>query len=1598
MRSHADSPAGADEPPAINGLAFDLRSRFSREEADRMIAFARALFARDGAAYVSELSQEDRVALVASAYRFFAHMTAPVRCRVWNPTFAVDGWDSPYTICESHLTDRPFIVDSVREYLRQAGAVVRHILHPICSVERDREGSVTSLRLVEVAGRKESFLHCVIDRIPDSDLPRLEKGLAERLGDVVLATDDYGAMLERVEAVNREVESYRPRLAGRETELNETREFLWWLARGGFVFLGARSYTLSTAEGRPTLEVDRGSGLGLLRKEERSTYATRRLLDEIPPGAAERILAGSLLIIARTNAESTVHRRMPMDTIGIKRLDQKGDIVGEHRFLGLFTSKAYTEEAAQMPILRGKLQRILAKEQVLPGSHDYKEIVAIFNSIPKTELLTLSVDELCAEIQTILLIRRPEEVRVTLRPDASGRGISVMVILPRERFSGEVRRAIQDLLAERMGGAVVDYQLALGEGEMARLHFYISTPESVPLMRASELEAEIAERVRSWDDRLRERLVARYRGARGRELAARYAALLPDEYKAITDVPTALNDIAHLEELAKTNVTQIDLANGIGEEAERYTTLKLYLRGEPLVLSDFLPLLENLGLRVFAEDSVDLGEGVGRIFLHSFLVQDRRGQRLDVRKASRLLCPAILEILAGRVESDSLNRLVVDAELSWRDVEVLRTYRNLAFQAGAAPSRPALNDALIRHPESARALFEIFAVRFGPDGKDREGREKTARERFLQSLESVETSGEDRMLRNLLALVEATLRTNYNRPVRGEHPYLAVKIHSQAIDYFPKPRPLCEIYVHSARMEGVHLRGGKIARGGIRFSDRHDDFRTEILGLMKTQTVKNAVIVPVGSKGGFIVKRPQPGEEGAKEIRECYSTLIRGLLDLTDNIVQGAVVSPAEVVRYDDDDPYLVVAADKGTATFSDLANSISREYGFWLGDAFASGGSAGYDHKKEGITARGAWECVQQHFREMGKDIRNEIFTVTGIGDMSGDVFGNGVLLSPTIRLRAAFNHVHVFLDPDPDPAVSFRERERLFRLPRSAWTDYDPQCLSPGGAVIARNAKVAPISPQVRAMLGVDADRLDGEGLIRAVLSMESDLLFNGGIGTYVRASSETNVEVGDAANDHVRVAARDLRATVVAEGGNLGFTQRARIEFAVRGGRINTDAIDNSGGVDLSDHEVNLKILFQPLLESGELSVVQRNRILEQVKSDVIRRVLQHNARQSLLLSLDQLRSRSRLVEFRDHLADLEQEGHLDRTLECLPDREALRSRRSSFLGLTRPELAVLSAYSKLSMQHRIMASPWIDEPALERILFDYFPEPVAERFPEAIRSHRLRREIIATELTNQVIDRMGAAFTQRMLRDSGTDAAAAVAAWVIVVGLTDADRLFDAVATAPIPADAAGELCLRWESAVESSCKFLVVAFPALGSIAERIEKWKKPVAELADLSEGVMSAETMAEIRRIEGMGLSPGLARSLVALQGLRTTLETVRIAEIRGDDLTDAALAYHRVGELLDFSGIERWLESISGDDRWEKRAAEGLREDVAEVRRQMTLAALARSEGDVSARLAGFAAANETELARVRALGEDIRSGRKPSIAGMTVVVRALRRLTVR
>lgn len=1556
-------------------------------------AFATMLFAKDGEAWARELGPTAAAVLAADTYAFVAPAGPMPRVRTLTP----QGAPEPVTVLETLVTDRSFVVDTIREHLRTENVEIRHALHPLLATERDPAPDAATLgalrRLVPLEGgadtSRESLVQVVLEPLDDARAAALAAGVAARLADLVLVTDDYPALATAVRDVIGHVERYKRGNSAWNDEVQEAQELLRWLLGGGFVFLGYRSISLEERAGVPTVVLDEGSGLGLLRRTASSHYAEPTPVADIPDPVRSRVVGGPLLVVARTTAQAPVHRHVRMDYIGVKKLDENGRVRGEFRILGLFTFKAHSAAASEIPVLRRRLQQVLHAERVVPDSHEHGQIVAVFDSLPKTELFAMSADAVRAEIQAILAAERTGELTLTLRPDALERGVAATVVLPRDAYSEVVRGKIRDLLAARFDGEVVDDHLALGESSHARLHFFLAAPRArVLAVRRDELQREVAELTRGWADRVRDRLIATHGDTAGTALAERYERVFPDEYKAATDPATAAADVGHLEALVAGATSRITVLNPAGGRAEAYTAVKLYLR-EPLVLSEIMPVLENLGLRVFAEDTVTLPMlGDAPAHVETFFVRNEAGERLDVERDAERLVATILAVRAGRVESDGLNRLVLGAALTWREVQVLRAYAAYAFQIGAVSSRRLPTEALTRHPVQAGLLWRCFAARFDP-AADR-ARAAAVVGTFLQSLDEVPNIAEDRMLRVLVDAVEATVRTNYYGGLGVDRTdAVAVKIDCARIDAMPKPRPLFEIFVHGPRMEGLHLRAGRIARGGLRFSDRPDDYRTEVLGLMKTQTVKNAVIVPVGAKGGFVVK----GAATPASVVDAYRTLIRGMLDLTDNLVGDRVVPPPGIVCHDAPDPYLVVAADKGTATFSDVANAVANEYGFWLGDAFASGGSQGYDHKRMGITARGAWECVALHFRELdGRDVARDAFTVTGIGDMSGDVFGNGMLRSRATRLRAAFDHRHVFLDPDPDPETSFDERQRLFALPRSSWADYRAELLSKGGAIIARGTKTIRLSPEARTLLGVAAETVDSDQLIQAVLRAPTDLLFNGGIGTYVKAQTETNGEVGDSGNAAVRVNANELRARVVGEGGNLGFTQRARIDAALGGTRLNTDAIDNSAGVDTSDHEVNLKIGLQPLVASGALSVAERNEVLAGLADEVAALVLEHNRSQSRAISRDQRRSETRLAEFREMMADLERIGLLDRALEGLPDRETLRQRRAVARGLTRPELAVILAYAKMHVARLLAGDAICEDPYLERMLLAYFPPALVRRFGDTLRTHRLRREIIATTLTNRIVDLMGATFVTRTMRESGAGAAEVVRAFVVVDALTDAGGL----AARAGEAGPAGEppFLEALVAAVERGVRWLLATYPSIGPLESMVERFRGALPATETALPDAERTRRAARAAELASAGVPGALADACARLDHLREALDVVHVATTATVAPADVAAAYWRTDEVFDFTWIDAALATAAGEDQWERRAAESLGAELSELRRRLTQQLLAGS-GAVAARVVTFRLRRAAALERIAALVDDLRSARSITLPAIMVLVRELERL---
>lgn len=1288
---------------------------------------------------------------------------------IFNPDERNEGWDLGHTVVEVITDDMPFLVDSITAEINRLGFGVHLSIHPVIRVRRTAQGALTNVLEHGILGADkgvmaESLIHIQIDEQPVIRHEDIKSSLLTVLKDVALSVSDWRNMRAALADLIDELETLTANLP--LEEVSEVRDFLRWLHDDNFTFLGYREYEFTGTGTKARVNVTKGSGMGVLKDAKRVVFQELRDLAKMPAEVRRFVKQPDLLMVTKTEMRSRVHRPVQMDSIGIKRLNSKGRVVGQRIFVGLFTAGAYNRSARDIPLLRRKVQGTFDRAGLPSNSHNGKTMLNILETFPRDELFQISTDKLLQISLGILRLQDRQKVALFLRRDDFDRFISCLVYVPRDRYSTDLRKRIQHVFESAFQGSVTAHYAHLGDEALARLHLVVKiTPGEVPKYNEKDLERQIADLARSWGDHLGGALVDHYGEMQGVRLLDAYQDAFNHNYEESFTTEDAINDIQRIELTyvfgrLGLHLYQLDAPEGPP------LRFKIYHPKVPVALSDILPMLENLGLRVMEEVPYRARpkERDHKIIIHDFGLEPRgtlMGSGDDVRSRFHA---AFDQVWVGNMESDPLNALILSAGLDWREVTVLRAYTKYLRQAGITFSEDYMARTLVENAAITRGIVDMFMARFKPlDVKDavvKAARQaQRLRKKMFDQLEDVSSADQDRILRRYINLVDATLRTNFFQLTQDGEPksWLSLKLSSHDVEELPLPRPKYEIFVYSPRVEGVHLRFGNVARGGLRWSDRREDFRTEILGLVKAQQVKNAVIVPVGSKGGFVVKNP-PSEGGREafldEGIECYKTFIRGLLDLTDNLdSRGAVVPPLDVARHDDDDPYLVVAADKGTATFSDIANGVSQDYGFWLGDAFASGGSVGYDHKKMGITARGGWESVKRHFREMNVDTQTEDFTVVGVGDMSGDVFGNGMLLSEHICLRAAFNHLHIFIDPKPNAAKTFKERQRLFDLPRSGWADYNAKLISRGGGVFERRAKSIPLSKEMKAMFGLSADKVAPNDLIRTILSMEVDLLWFGGIGTYIKASIESHVDAGDRTNDALRVDAREVRAKVLGEGANLGVTQRARVEYALAGGRLNTDSIDNSAGVDCSDHEVNIKILLDALVAQKKLTNRSRNSLLARMTDEVGDLVLWDNYEQTQALSIIQTRGTD-LVDHQIRLMRmLEKSNRLNRDVEFLPDDETLNERVISGQGLTRPEISVLVSYSKIWLFDELLASNLPDEPYLKRDLQRYFPTALQKKYEEGIGEHRLRREIIATRVTNSMINRVGGTFVTQLMEKTG-----------------------------------------------------------------------------------------------------------------------------------------------------------------------------------------------------------------------------------------------------
>jgi len=1600
-------PAAAE---IIGQLVETIRAKLPADQSPEAAEFVRQYYGQVAAEDLAERSLDDLYGAALSHWHFARVFAggAP-KLRVYNPRLEEHGWQSTHTVIEIVNDDMPFLVDSITMEVNRQGLTLHLIVHPVMKVRRDPEHRLVALARdrAEPEGRFESLIHVEVDRRTDpAQLQALHDGLLRTLGDVRAAVEDWQPMRRRLVDTVEAMEKEPP--AARSDDIAEDFAFLRWLADDNFTLLGCRDYDLvRDADGGDMLRVVPGSGLGILR--DRGEAVPSASFAALPPGLRALARDPRLLVLTKSNARATVHRPGYMDYLGIKRFDAQGQVTGERRFLGLYTSTAYNTNPSQIPLLRRKVAAVTERAGFLPRSHAAKTLTTILEQYPRDELFQISVDELYATAMGIVRLGERQRTRLFVRRDVFGRFWSCLIYVPRENYNTDLRARMQALLTEIFQGTSSEFSVQFSDSPLARVLIVVRTrPGADPQVDVREVEQRLVRIARRWDDELREALLEAHGEERGNALFARYAAGFAAGYREEHAPRMAVRDIELMEALDGPDAIAMSLYVPLEAPPGRLR-FKLYRAGQLAPLSQTLPMLEHMGVQVLEERPFEARRSDGaEIWIDDFGMNVPGADEIDVERLRGRFQDAFLRCWRGHNENDDFNRLILRAGLDWREVMVLRAYARYMKQAVFTFSQSYIEQALAAHPAIAADLVALFRARFDPvlgDGRDEH--EARIAGRIEAALDGVSNLDEDRILRQYLALIEATLRTNfYQRDRDGEpKPVLSFKFDPSKVPALPEPKPMFEIFVYSPRVEGVHLRGGKVARGGLRWSDRMEDYRTEVLGLVKAQMVKNAVIVPVGSKGGFVLKRPPAASDREALMKEgiaCYQAYLRGLLDLTDNLVGGQVVPPPSVVRHDGDDPYLVVAADKGTATFSDIANGVAAEYGFWLGDAFASGGSAGYDHKKMGITARGAWESVKRHFRALGRDTQSQDFTVAGVGDMSGDVFGNGMLLSRHIRLVAAFDHRHIFIDPNPDAAASYVERERLFRLPRSSWADYDATSISEGGGVWPRSAKSIALPPQARAALGLEAEQLTPAELMRAILLAPVDLFYNGGIGTYVKSSAETHAEVGDRANDAIRVNGAELRCKVVAEGGNLGCTQRGRIEFALRGGLVNTDAIDNSAGVDCSDHEVNIKIALNAVVAEGELTPKQRDKLLAEMTDDVAALVLRDNYFQNQVLGVTRSRGVELLDEQARYLRHLVASGRLNRRLEFLPDDDTLAERRQAGIGLTAPELAVLLAYSKMELFDRVLASDVPEDPFIATSLQRYFPKALRERFGPQLAKHPLRREIIATHVANSMINRVGPTFVHRLHEETGAAPPDIVRAYIGAREVFDLVSLWAANEALDnrIAVDTQNEIVLATVRLLVRGTVWLLHHRDALRDLDATIRRLAPGVAEvgaglerwLAPHERAMLDADTA----RLATRGVPDALAARVARLESLFSGLDIVEVSGETGRPVETVAGVYFGVGGRLDLGWLSHQIGALPAETHWQGLARVALRDDLSSLARALASSVL--RGGDASAAPAlieRWESQRPFQLGRCRQLLADLKPAASLDMAMLSVLLRELRAL---
>lgn len=1575
--------------------------------------FAEQFFGIVALSELAERRMSDLVGSTLASWRLLERFDpAQPQVQVFNPDYEKHGWQSTHSLVEVLHPDMPFLVDSVRMELMRRGYAIHTLQNSVLQVRRGADGEFLELlpRGQSTAdSRAESLIFVEVDRCASaSALRELEQSLHAVLADVRLAVSDFAAMKAKAE-------EHHQRLSGLQGQagtgqLGEIMDFVRWLVDDHFTFLGYEEFTLDDQGESGRLIYDESSLLGLSRH-----LRTGQDEDQLPMPAALSYLREPLLLsFAKAATPSRVHRPAYPDYVSLREIDEQGRVTRECRFLGLFTSSVYTQSVRRIPYIRSKVAQVVERSQFDDSAHLAKELVQVLEVLPRDELFQMTLDQLFETAIAIVQIQERNRLRLFLRTDPYGRFCYCLAYVPRDIYSTETRLRIQQVLIDRLGASGCEFSTYFSESVLIRVQFLLRLDPEKPLqIDPLQLEKEVVQACRTWQDDYSGLIIERFGEARGTRILSDFPKGFPAGYRERFDPLSAAVDIQHVLGLSEERPLAMSFYQPI-TTLENRLHCKLYHLDTPLPLSDMLPILENLGLRVLGEFPFHLkGKDGRRFWIHDFAFTYAEGLHIDLMEINESLQDAFIHIHNGLAENDSFNRLVLTAGLTWREVALLRAYGRYLKQIRIGFDLGYIASALLNHVDIARELVRLFKIRFYLARKlgeeDLADKQERLQQAILSALDEVAVLNEDRILRRYLALIQATLRTNFYQADANGKPkrYFSFKLDPRAIPEMPRPVPKFEIFVYSPRVEGVHLRGGKVARGGLRWSDREEDYRTEVLGLVKAQQVKNAIIVPGGAKGGFVPRRLPNGtrDEVFAEGIACYRIFISGLLDITDNLKDGQVVPPANVLRYDEDDPYLVVAADKGTATFSDTANGIAAEYDFWLGDAFASGGSAGYDHKKMGITARGAWVSVQRHFRERGIDVQRESISVIGIGDMAGDVFGNGMLRSEALHLVAAFNHQHIFIDPEPDAARSFVERQRLFDLPRSSWTDYDTSLISAGGGVFARSAKRIEITPQMKARFDIAADQLTPAELIHALLKAPVDLLWNGGIGTYIKSTAESHADVGDKANDGVRVNGCEVRARVIGEGGNLGVTQLGRVEYGLHGGASNTDFIDNAGGVNCSDHEVNIKILLNEIVSAGDMTGKQRNQLLFQMTDAVAALVLHDNYKQTQALSQAERRARTGGGEYRRLIGALEAEGLLDRALEFLPSDEALDERAAQGKGLTRAELSVLISYSKIDLKEALLQSRVPDDAYLAREMESAFPQVLAEDYRDAMLQHRLKREIVSTQIANDLINNMGITFVQRLREATGLSSANIAGLYVVVRDIFHLPHWFRQIEALDYRVSAELQLHLMEELmrlGRRATRWFLrnrrheLDAARDVGHFGPRVAALG---LKLDTLLQGGTRELWQARYERYTEAGVPELLARMVAGTHHLYTLLPILEAADETGRLPTEVAAAYFAVGGALELPWYLQQLTALPVENNWQALARESFRDDLDSQQRAITVSVLQMDGApeDIDALVQSWLAQRQYQVERWRKMLAELRSASSVDYAMYAVAGRELQDLAL-